>query len=159
MRTRFCFVAILITLLATVTTRAQQITTGVIQGTVTDATGAALPGVTIEARNVNTNLVRSQVTESDGRFVFLQLPPGTYTLKFTLTGFATHVQENVELTVGQTITLPIAHEGLRPVRDGDRYRHAAGHRIDPHGGGHHAERADGRTHCPFSAENSRISSP
>ena len=108
MRTRFCFVAILITLIATVTTRAQQITTGVIQGTVTDATGAALPGVTIEARNVNTNLVRSQVTESDGRFVFLQLPPGTYRLNFSLTGFATHVQDNVELTVGQTITLPIA---------------------------------------------------
>ena len=108
MRTRFCFVAILITLIATVTTRAQQITTGVIQGTVTDATGAALPGVTIEARNVNTNLVRSLVTESDGRFVFLQLPPGTYRLNFSLTGFATHVQDNVELTVGQTITLPIA---------------------------------------------------
>ena len=108
MRTRFCFVAILITLIATVTTRAQQITTGVIQGTVADATGAALPGVTIEARNVNTNLVRSLVTESDGRFVFLQLPPGTYRLSFSLTGFATHVQDNVELTVGQSITLPIA---------------------------------------------------
>ena len=108
MRTRFCFIAILITLIATVTTRAQQITTGVIQGTVTDATGAALPGVTIEARNVNTNLVRSLVTENDGRFVFLQLPPGTYRLNFSLSGFATHVQDNVELTVGQTITLPIA---------------------------------------------------
>ena len=107
MRTR-CLLAIFVALIATATLTAQQITTGVIQGMVTDATGAALPGVTIEARNVNTNLARSQVTENDGRFVFLQLPPGTYRLNLSLSGFATHVQDNVELTVGQTITLPIA---------------------------------------------------
>ena len=53
-----------------------QITTGAIQGTATDETGAPVPGVTIEARNVGTNLT-TQVTAADGRFVFLQLPPGT----------------------------------------------------------------------------------
>ena len=108
MRTRLCLVALLVTLISTATLRAQQITTGIIQGTVTDSTGAALPGVTIEARNVNTNLTRNLVTEADGRFVFLQLPPGTYRLNFSLSGFATHVQENVELTVGQAISLPVA---------------------------------------------------
>ena len=65
---------------------AQQITTGVIQGTVTDATGAGLPGVTVEARNVDTNQARTLVTERDGRFVFLQLPPGNYRVTFTLAG-------------------------------------------------------------------------
>jgi hypothetical protein len=45
--------------------RAQQITTGAIQGTATDATGATLPGVTVEARHIDTNLVRTIVTESD----------------------------------------------------------------------------------------------
>ena len=80
----------------------QQITTGVIQGSVADATGAALPGVTVEARNVDTNSGRTLVTETDGRFVFLQLPLGNYRMTFTLAGFATHVQENVVLTVGQT---------------------------------------------------------
>src|SRR4030095_8631993 len=84
-----------------------QITTGVIQGTVSDATGASLPGVTAEARNLDTNLVRTIVTESDGRYVFLQLPPGNYRLTFTLSGFATMVQENLPLTVGQALTLPI----------------------------------------------------
>ncbi len=87
---------------------AQQITTGVIQGSVADATGAALPGVTVEARNSDTNQGRTLVTESDGRFVFLQLPPGNYRVTFTLPGFATHVQENILLTVGQSITLPVA---------------------------------------------------
>jgi hypothetical protein len=85
-----------------------QITTGVIQGTVSDATGASLPGVTVEARNVDTNIARTDVTEADGRFVFLQLPPGNYRVTFTLSGFATMVQENVQLTVGQAITLPVA---------------------------------------------------
>ncbi len=83
-----------------------QITTGVIQGTVTDATGALLPGVTVQARNAGTNLTRTQTTGSDGRFVFLQLPTGTYELTLTLSGFATLVQQDVALTVGQTITIP-----------------------------------------------------
>jgi outer membrane receptor for ferrienterochelin and colicin len=85
-----------------------QITTGVIQGTVTDATGAALPGVTVEVRNVDTNLTRTLVTENDGRFVFLQLPPGAYRVSFTLSGFAPMVQENVQVTVGQSVTLPVS---------------------------------------------------
>ena len=86
--------------------RAQtQITTGVIQGTVSDQSGALVPGATVEVRNVETNGIRTQITESDGRFVFLQLRPGRHTLTVTLTGFATHVQEGVVLTVGQSVTL------------------------------------------------------
>src|SRR5215210_1216161 len=85
-----------------------QITTGVVQGTVTDATGALLPGVTVEARNPATNLTRTLTTGTDGRFVFLQLPPGTYTIKCTLAGFATLIQQDVPVTVGQSLTLPIA---------------------------------------------------
>ena len=85
-----------------------QITTGAIQGTVTDATGALLPGVAVEARSVGTNLTRTMTTGPDARFVFLQLPPGTYRLTFTLSGFATLVQEDVPVSVGQTVTLPVA---------------------------------------------------
>ncbi|HET7291533.1 MAG TPA: TonB-dependent receptor [Vicinamibacteria bacterium] len=82
-----------------------QATTGVIQGTVEDASGAAVPGALVEAKNVNTNLTRSQTSSGDGRFVFLQLAPGRYTVTVSLTGFATLVQESVTLTVGQTVTL------------------------------------------------------
>ena len=46
----------------------QQITTGTIQGVVTDASGAVVPGVVVEVKNVDTNLVRSQTTGPDGRF-------------------------------------------------------------------------------------------
>jgi hypothetical protein len=82
-----------------------QITTGVIQGEVQDATGAVLPGVDVEARNLDTNLVQTRVTDANGRFVFLQLPPGRYTLTFKLSGFATIVQEDVLITVGRAVNL------------------------------------------------------
>ena len=82
-----------------------QITTGVIQGSVLDPSGAVLSGVEVEARNVATNVARKQSTGEEGRFVLLQLQPGLYNVTFTLAGFATLVQEGVNVSVGQTITL------------------------------------------------------
>jgi hypothetical protein len=109
MANRLPLLVVLLTLAFSPVTLGQtQITTGVIQGTVADETGAPLPGVTVETRNVGTNLTRSQVTANDGRFVFLQLPPGTYRVTFTLTGFSTLIQQDVQVTVGQTVTLPAA---------------------------------------------------
>jgi hypothetical protein len=82
-----------------------QITTGVIQGSVTDSSGAALPGVDVSIVNAETNLSQSRTTDGVGRFVFLQLPPGPYTATFRLSGFGTVVQENINLTVGQAVNL------------------------------------------------------
>src|SRR5438067_1176171 len=82
-----------------------QITTGVIDATVVDTTGAVLPGVDVEVRNVDTNLTRTLTTDRDGRFVALQLPPGRYTVTFKLSGFATLVQENVVVTIGEAARL------------------------------------------------------
>src|SRR5512141_3039666 len=48
-----------------------QITTSVIQGEVVDVSGAVVPGVDVEVRNVDTNFTRSVVTDKDGRFVVL----------------------------------------------------------------------------------------
>jgi hypothetical protein len=65
-----------------------QITTAVIEGDVVDSSGAALPGVTIEVKNADTNLTRTAQSDAGGRFLVAQLPPGRYTATFTLTGFA-----------------------------------------------------------------------
>ena len=82
-----------------------QITTGTIEGTVVDASSAVLPGVDVEVRNVDTNFTRSLTTDRDGRFVALQLPPGRYEVKFSLSGFATLVQQDVIVSVGESVRL------------------------------------------------------
>src|SRR4029077_3028146 len=105
-RTVLCFM-----LLVTFTTRSwsqAQATTGVIQGTITDPTGAAVPDAKVEAKNVDTNFTRSQDSDAGGRFAFLQMPPGRYTVTVSKMCFATIVQQNVELTVGQALSLPVS---------------------------------------------------
>src|SRR5919205_356143 len=84
-----------------------QITTGVIQGTVQDEQGATVPGATVEVKNVETNLTKTLTTDEGGRFVFLQLPPGRYTLTASKSGFATLKQEEFTLTVGQSANLDL----------------------------------------------------
>src|SRR6185369_13992241 len=84
-----------------------QTTAGVIQGTVLDEQGGAVPGANIEVKNVDTNFTRTLTTDSDGRFVFLQLQPGRYLVTASKQGFTTVIQENLELTVGQTINLSL----------------------------------------------------
>jgi len=108
MRIRVCALLVLcLALLAAPAAGQTQITTAVIQGVASDPSGGVLPGVTVEARNVETNFSRMQVTDEAGRFVFLQLPPGRYTVTLSLSGFATTVQENVIVTVGQAANLPV----------------------------------------------------
>jgi outer membrane receptor protein involved in Fe transport len=82
-----------------------QITTGVVQGTVVDPSGAVVPGAEVEVRNIGTNARRTLTTGEDGRFVFLQLASGPYTVTVKKDGFATLVQENVTVTVGQAVNL------------------------------------------------------
>ena len=97
---------LLAVLVLTSTALAQtQITTGVIQGTVLDESGAVVPTANVEVKNADTNFSKSLTTDSDGRFVFLQLQPGRYSLTISKQGFATLTQENLELTVGQAISL------------------------------------------------------
>lgn len=85
-----------------------QITSGVIQGTVVDPQGAVVQGASVEVRNVDTNQGRSLSTGADGRFVFLQLTSGRYLLTVRKAGFATVVQENLSVTVGQAINLNLS---------------------------------------------------
>ncbi len=85
-----------------------QITTGTIQGTVSDLNGAIVPGATVEIKNLQTNLSRSLTTDEGGRFVALALPPGKYSVTVSKQGFATAVAESLDLTVGQALNLPVA---------------------------------------------------
>ena len=95
----------IVAVLSPVVSAQSQITTGVVQGTVTDQAGAIVPGANVEVKNLETNLVKNASTDEDGRFSFLQLPSGRYTLTVTKQGFATLVQKDFALTVGQTVSL------------------------------------------------------
>src|SRR5512145_177138 len=75
-------------------------------GTVRDASGAVLPGVTIEAASpALLEKVRTTVTDGTGLYRLENLVPGTYTLTFALSGFVTVRREGVEVSSGQNITI------------------------------------------------------
>ena len=72
-----------------------------ISGVVADATGGVLPGVTIEASSpVLIEKARTVVSEGNGRYQFVDLQPGTYSVTFTLPGFSTVRREGITLTAG-----------------------------------------------------------
>lgn len=85
-----------------------QIADAVIEATVTDSQGAVLPGVTVSVLRPETGLSRSAVSGLDGGVRVLALPPGTYEMRFELDGFATLVEKNIVLRVGQTVRVSAA---------------------------------------------------
>ncbi len=85
-----------------------QSTTGTIQGTVLDEQGGAVPGATVEIKNLATNATRTLTTDDEGRFVALALQSGAYSVTITKQGFAISEAPRVEVTVGQAVNLPVA---------------------------------------------------
>ncbi|MBY0495601.1 MAG: carboxypeptidase regulatory-like domain-containing protein [Cyanobacteria bacterium] len=78
---------------------------GRINGTVTDNTGAVLPGVTVTASSPALIQPQVQVTGADGGYRFLALPPGVYAIDFELTGFNTVKRSDVRVIINQTLTV------------------------------------------------------
>ncbi len=80
--------------------------TGSIAGAAQDDTGAVLPGVTVEVSSpALIEKVRSAVTDGSGQYKIIQLPPGVYSVTFSLGGFNTVKRDNVELTSDFTATI------------------------------------------------------
>lgn len=77
-----------------------QSTTGSISGAVTDASKAVLPGATVEVVNVDTGARRSLVTDSDGRFRALNLPPARYSVIAELSGFNKAEASPIQVQIG-----------------------------------------------------------
>lgn len=96
---------LLAALLAMVTPVAAQTADGTVEVIAVDQSGAALPGVTVTVKGPATGFERVTVTGGDGTARIPAIPPGTYTVSFVLPGFATVVQEGLELRVGQTARL------------------------------------------------------
>jgi Carboxypeptidase regulatory-like domain/TonB dependent receptor len=84
-----------------------QINPGHLTGTVKDAQGAVLPGVTVTATSPALLGAQSVVSEAGGEYRFPSLPAGTYTLTFELGGFQTMRRDNIVLATGQTLNVDI----------------------------------------------------
>src|SRR5437588_1294535 len=102
-----CFVLVLVVCCASPDWRLEQIAALTVQVDVLDEKGGSIAGATVEAKNLDTNFTQTETTNADGHFAFLSLAPGRYTLTISKQGFATVLQQNVNLTVGETINIPV----------------------------------------------------
>src|ERR1017187_6407242 len=85
--------------------QAQGETTSAIVGSVTDPTGAAIPGATVTVTNIENGLKRFVKTDDSGRFSFPQLKPGTYSVKAEADRFEAQRNNNVSAGLGQKQTV------------------------------------------------------
>lgn len=84
-----------------------QITTGTIQGTVVDESGAVVPGAKVVLRHAATGVERTLNTDKEGRFTAPLLEVGDYEITASAAGFATTVNRGYTLTLGQTLVTAI----------------------------------------------------
>ena len=103
------FVSIIIGLPASSVAQSER---GTISGVVSDATKSQLPGVTLTITNTGTNQTTTLVSSDSGSYSASNLPPGTYRVEATLSGFRTMTVTSIQLSAG----------GKHPSRhhDGDR---------------------------------------
>jgi hypothetical protein len=92
---------------ATANFAAAQQTTGNIQGRVTDAQGAAVPGVTVTGRNSATGFIRTEVSDAEGAYRLNALPVGTYDITAELQGFTKFERKEVIVNVGQAANIDV----------------------------------------------------
>jgi hypothetical protein len=104
MTKRLAAAALVLALGATPTVARAQVVTSNLQGVVTDATGAVLPGAAVTAVSVETGAARETLTDAAGAYRFNLLPRGLYEVRAGILGFETAVVQGVSLTVGGTVT-------------------------------------------------------
>jgi hypothetical protein len=86
-------------------------TNGTVRGTVTDATGAVVPGTTVTAKLIGTDTTRTVTADKDGAFDIPELAVGTYELTAEMKGFKKFVAKDIVVTIGHvnfvTVTLQV----------------------------------------------------
>jgi Carboxypeptidase regulatory-like domain len=94
---------------------AQSASTASIGGTIRDASGGVLPGVTVTSTQTETRQARTAVSDGDGAYLIPGLPVGPYRLEFVLSGFRTYAQTGIVL---QVITRGWQLSGILSARSG-----------------------------------------
>ncbi len=91
----------------TVALSAQSITSGDVTGTVTDPTGASIPGADVTLTNVDTAASQKTTTNGDGSYRFAFVTPGPYRVSVSASGFQTQQHPNIVVTAGQPTTVSV----------------------------------------------------
>ncbi|HEY2149959.1 MAG TPA: carboxypeptidase regulatory-like domain-containing protein [Vicinamibacterales bacterium] len=99
--------AALILTTATATAQSVSATTGALNGRVVDASAALLPGVTVTATSPALQGPRTGVTNEEGTYRFIGLPPGVYTVQYELAAFGVVVREGINIGVGFTASVNV----------------------------------------------------
>jgi hypothetical protein len=89
---------------------AAQAVTGTLLGNVTDSSGGTVPGASVTATEVQTNISRTTVSNEAGHYTFSSLPNGKYTVTAELQGFKKVIRENVQVDVNTTIRVDMTLE-------------------------------------------------
>jgi hypothetical protein len=106
----FVQLGITVCLLLSLEPLAAQTTTGSIVGTVTDNSGAAVPGAAVTVTNVDTNITTKTTTDSSGNYVVTPLPVGHYSVAKEARGFKRSLNEGITLNVQDRIGVNVALE-------------------------------------------------
>ncbi len=106
MRSAKTLTLFLMALLTSVNVAGQQIT-GSIRGTVSDPSGAMVQAATVTAKQTETGLTRSAVTDHRGEYVLVELPIGHYQLEVQAKGFQKYLQQGISLDVNETATVGV----------------------------------------------------
>src|ERR1019366_212332 len=87
---------------------AQSTSSGTVVGVVTDQTGAVVEGVTVALTDVSTSSARNATTNATGRYIYVDVNPGIYSITVIKAGFATTKAERQEVKVGTTLTVNLS---------------------------------------------------
>ena len=104
---RLVFGCLVVTFVCSAAPLAAQSITGTIQGVVRDAQSLGVPGATVTARNIDTNVTREVVTDGEGVYRFLNMPVGNYELSVDLSGFSRYVRSGLTLALNQTAVVDV----------------------------------------------------
>src|SRR5262249_14780587 len=88
-----------------------------LSGTVTDPTGAVIPNATLTLENADRGVRREDISDTEGRYSFPQVQPGTYRLSAKAAGFSEVVVNNIELRVNTPTTVNVTFEKVGAVAE------------------------------------------